>query len=43
MRKIMIALLSMAIVALALWVVPNVSLDTNALMEVILKNGKNLI
>ncbi len=42
MRKILIALLSMAIVALALWVVPNVTLDTNALMEAI-KNSKHLI
>ncbi|GAB6180759.1 hypothetical protein JCM14036_20780 [Desulfotomaculum defluvii] len=38
MRKIVIALLSMAIVALALWVVPNVTLDTNALIDTMLKH-----
>jgi len=43
MRKILIALLSVAIVALTLWVVPNVSLDTSALMEAVLRNGKNLL
>ncbi|CCO09354.1 conserved hypothetical protein [Desulforamulus hydrothermalis Lam5 = DSM 18033] len=35
----LIALLSMAILLLALWVVPNISLDTTAIMEVILRKG----
>lgn len=43
MRKLLIAFLSMAIVALALWVVPNVTLDTNALMELVLQSGKKLL
>ncbi len=43
MRKILITVLSMAIVLLALWVVPNVTLDTSAVMEVLLRNGKQLL
>lgn len=42
MRKTIITLLSMAIVLLALWVVPNVTLDTTALMEAVLRTGKHL-
>lgn len=42
MRKIVIAALSMAIVLLALWVVPNVTLDTAALMETLLKPVKHI-
>lgn len=43
MRKMLIAVLSMAIVLLALWVVPNITLDTHAIMEVILRNGKSML
>ncbi|WP_274376887.1 hypothetical protein [Desulforamulus reducens] len=42
MRKIIITVLSMAIVALALWVVPNVTLDSNAIIDTLLRH-KNLL
>ncbi|AEG60229.1 hypothetical protein [Desulforamulus ruminis] len=43
MKKLIVAFLSVMIVALAFWVLPNVTFDIPALMELILQSGKKLL
>ncbi|WP_282432093.1 hypothetical protein [Desulfotomaculum nigrificans] len=43
MRRVFIALLSVAIVTLAMWIAPNVTFNASALMEAVIKSGKGLL